>query len=663
MSVATEKVFRDAVTAFNARKFPDADRLFRIFLTSQPKHVGALNLLTVTLMSMERFAEAEQYITRALKLDSASDASFRNYGIILKRLGKPSQALVQLDRALELNSSQPETWNSRGAVLNDLQEYERALSDFDRAISLDRNYYGALYNKGKSLGELKQYDEAFTLLDKALTIKPDLAEAWLARGDLSVALEKYDDALGAYGKASALKPDLAEAWNGRGNVLYELKDRDGALAAYDRALRIKPDLAGAWVGRGNIFTEGQRYDEALTAYDEALVLKPDLIEPCLGRGAVLTELGRYDEAFAAYDRAFAIKPDLAKAWVGRGRAFFELNRDVEALSCYDRAIFFDGNLAESHFDKSLVKLSLGEFREGWELYEWRWKTRMFPSPNRNFSQPHWLGDSKLDGKTILIHAEQGFGDTIQFFRYVLRLTAEAHKVIFEVPNELVPLFEDQKARLALVTRGDVLPNFDVHCPLMSLPRGLRTTLQTIPASIPYLRAPVNKVGAWHKALGAKTKPRIGLAWSGNPNLRNDLRRSIRLEQLLPFLTEAAEWHSLQKDIRDHDRECLTRQPAIADHSAQLRDFSDTAGLIAELDLVICVDTAVAHLAGALGKPVWVLLPFHPDFRWLRERRDSPWYPTAKLFRQTKSGVWGDVVGEISKELRTFLAADGHASGS
>ena len=268
--------------------------------------------------------------------------------------------------------------------------------------------------------------------------------------------------------------------------------------------------------------------------------------------------------------------------------------------------------------------------------------------------PLWHGKAGPNYKTILLHAEQGIGDTIQFFRYFALLDTDARKIVFECQRELLPLLKAQTNAVELVARGHDLPPFDAHCPLMSLPFVFKTTLATIPASIPYLRAPAQKIAEWRIRLGEKRKPRVGLAWSGHPGLRHDNRRSIALENLLPVVTAAADWHSLQKDVRSHDRACLEKTPAIRDYGAFLGDFSDTAALIAEMDLVISVDTAVAHLAGALGKPVWLLLPYHPDFRWLRERTDSPWYPSAKLFRQAEAGDWRGVVARMSMELKSAL---------
>ena len=406
-------------------------------------------------------------------------------------------------------------------------------------------------------------------------------------------------------------------------------------------------------------------------HDRALALEPDLVEAWYGRANALVEVKSYVEALAAYDHALSLQPDLAEAWLGRGNVFADLNRDADALSCYDQAISLNPNLAEAYFNKSFVKLSLGQYQEGWELYEWRWQARLARLPKRDFSQPSWLGDAELRGKTILIHAEQGLGDCIQFFRYLPVLQAGDYRVLFEAPGELIRLPRDQTEGIEFIAKGDDLPHFDFHCPLMSLPLAFGTTLATIPAAIPYLRADRDKTAVWRARLGEETKkskPRIGLVWSGKLSLRHE--SSIALASLAPIISEKAEWHVLQKDIRGRDREALSELALIKNHSELLDDFADTAALISQMDLVISIDTSVAHLTGALGKPLWLLLPFHPDFRWLRDRDDSPWYPTAKLFRQTTDGDWNAVVARVSSELEmlpgspraTSLAAGRDALG-
>ena len=323
---STEKPFQDGVAYLNLGRLADAERAFRAMLETAPTHVGALNLLTIVLMSMQRYEEAETFVKAAINVNQRSDVTFYNYGLILKALNRPREALQQFDKALALNGAVAETWNNRGTVLNDLEEYDRAISDFDRSISLDPHLVAAFCNKGKSLSELRRHDEAFAAYDKALALKPDLPEAWLGRGNVLASLERHDQAVAAYDKALALKPDLPEAWLGRGNVLASLKRHDQAVAAYDRALMLKPNLAEAWLGRGNVFLEIRRYDAALAAYDKALSFKPDLAEAWLGRGFALGRTKRHQEAAAAY--ADLLKADPMFPFT-KGRLLFQKMRSCD----------------------------------------------------------------------------------------------------------------------------------------------------------------------------------------------------------------------------------------------------------------------------------------------------------------------------------------------
>jgi protein O-GlcNAc transferase len=366
---SAEKAFREAYGAFNIQKYDDAERLFKKFLKSQPGHVGALNLLTIVLMRMGRFAEAEGFIARAVKLNQGSDVSFYNYGIILKALDKPQRALEQFSNALRLNSKQAETWNYRGAIYNDLKQYEEAIRDFDQAISLNPGDAGAVANKGKSLIELNRSAEALTAYDKAVSLKPDLAEAWLGRGRALLDLKGHDEAFAAYDRALSLKPDLAEAWLGRGRALLDLKRHDEAFAAYDRALSLRPDLAEAWLGRGGALFGLKRHDEAVAAYDRALHFKPDLTEAWLGRGNVLVDLKRHHEAVAAYDKAISLRPDLAGAWLGRGNAEAGLKRYDQAVSAYDMALSLKPDLTEVWLGRGNVFVELDRHDEAVAAYD------------------------------------------------------------------------------------------------------------------------------------------------------------------------------------------------------------------------------------------------------------------------------------------------------
>jgi tetratricopeptide (TPR) repeat protein len=607
----------------------------------------------ISLHQQARLVEAEAAYKAILKVDPNEFDALHMLGIINAQRGSFAEAEKLIRRAIEVDPKVPPCLQNYGGVLCQLGRFAEAIDAYTSAIKLAPGYAPFYADRGRALAALKRANEALSDYDRALSLRPDLADVWLARGSILYDLKRHDEALYALNKTLTLKSDIAEARLIRGNILFALNRQTEALADFDKALALRPDMASAWLGRGNVLCILDRNDDALAAYDKALTLNRDLAEAWLGRGAVLRNAARYEEAIAAYDRVLTLKPDLPEAWFNRGNVLFDLNRDDEALQDFEKAISLRPANAEALLNKSLVKLSLGDFEEGWALYEWRWKSKYFTSPVRHFSQKPWLGDSDIAGKTVLVHSEQGFGDTIQFYRYLAELEKLGCKIIFETPAPLIPLFAAQNSNFKLITWGATHPHFDVHCPLMSLPHALKTTLQTIPASIPYLSASSDKLDRWRAKLGKKGKPRVGLAWSGNPR-NKDTRRNIPLELLLPRMSAGIEWLSLQKDIREDDRPSLKSNPAMIDYTASLSDFSDTAALIAELDLVISVDTVVAHLAGALGKPVWILIPFHPEFRWLRDRTDSPWYPTARLFRQAHSGDRGGVIDQVSRELQTHF---------
>jgi hypothetical protein len=301
-----------------------------------------------------------------------------------------------------------------------------------------------------------------------------------------------------------------------------------------------------------------------------------------------------------------------------------------------------------------LKLLIGQYEEGWKLFEWRRQVKETKNNYKLYNQPLWLGKESLQNKTLLVEAEQGFGDIIQFCRYIPMLENIEAKVILETPKALASIIKTIPSNFLILEKGQSLPHFDYHIPIMSLPHAFNTTAHNIPASIPYLFSDKIKRESWNKKLGKKTKPRIGLVWSGSASHKNDKNRSLLLKDLEPILQLPLEFHSLQKEVRENDQKTLFEFNQAHQHQDELNDFSDTAALIEEMDLIISVDTSVAHLAGALGKNVWIILPYHPDYRWMLDRNDSPWYPTCTLFRKSKIDDWSDVVLEIIFRLQNMF---------
>ena len=520
---------------------------------------------------------------------------------------------------------------------------------YKEILQKDPRNFDALYLLGTLYFQHGAYEEASRLLQEALRIQ-EHPFALSNYGSVQLKLQHPEEALASFDRALAIKPDYAEAFNNRGNVLGELKRFEEALTSYDRALALKPDYAEALNNRGKVLQTHRHYEEALASYDRALALKPDYAGTLNNRGNVLLALKRHEEALASYDRALALKPDYAGALNNRGTVLKELKRFKEALTSYDRALALEPDYAEAHCNKGLLYLLSEDFKSGWREYEWRRNMENVIFPRENFSQPQWTGSEDLSGKTILLIAEQGLGDTLQFCRYAGMVKARGARVLLEVQSSLKSLLVGLTGIDGILSYGEALPDFDYHYPLLNLPLVFNTELETIPARHSYINAPVDKVVYWKSRLKKLTPPRIGLVWSGNPNHKNDHNRSIPLKLIINQLGDRHTFITLQTEVRPDDREALESAGHIHFYGQELKDFSDTAAIIENLDLVISVDTSTVHLAGALGKPVWVLLPFVPDWRWLLDRDDSPWYPTARLFRQTDRRDWDTVLAQVRSEL-------------
>ncbi|MHB1140924.1 MAG: tetratricopeptide repeat protein [Sulfuricaulis sp.] len=580
----------------------------------------ALLSKAISLHQAGHLNEAEALCRTMLSSDSAYFPAMTLLGTILLQRGSPEEAIRLFGHSLEINPMQPDALYCQGIALHGMRRHNEALASYDRAIRLVPDFVQAHNNRGLVLEDLKRHDEA----------------------------------LASYGRAIALNPRHANAYSNRGNILNKLAQYDAALASYDRAIEINPGNANACFNRGIALSKLKQHGEALASYDRAIALNPGYAKAYNNRGLSLATLKRHDEALASFSQTIALDPGFVEAYTNRGNALRDMKRYDEAFASYNQAIVLKPDDADVYLNKAYLKILLGEYEEGWKLHEWRWKHNDKNKAPRSYQRPLWLGQESLTGKTILLHTEQGIGDSIQFCRYATMVEALGAKVMLEVPQPLVALFSTLKDSIRVIPMGNPVPDFDWHCPLMSLPLAFRTTVSTIPANIPYLRTDADKQRQWHSRMGARNKPRIGLVWSGNPGHANDHNRSIPLDLLTPLFGLDLEFHCIQKEIRQTDREILNKHRQIRLYESDLGDFSDTAALVTEMNLVISVDTSVVHLAGALGKPVWILLPFSPDHRWMTEREDSPWYPTARLFRQPQAGDWAGIVKKVVADLSRFV---------
>ncbi len=620
-----------------------------------PFDVGSLLAEARALHEAGRLDAAATIYRRILTVKPDHFDSLHLLGVVFYQCGNHAQALRQIETALAISPDNVFALNNRGIVLNALARFEEALASCDRALAVRPNHVEALLNRGNALKDLKRFAAALQSYDRALAVRPDYVEALSNRAVVLSELKQFGAALASCDRALALRPDFAEAHSNRGNALHALERFEEALASYDRALALRPDFADARVNRGGALHALKRLDDALADYDRALALMPNRAETHYNRGNTLHTLKRFDDALASYDRALALRPDYVEALANRGVTLHDLRRFDQALSCYERVRAIRPDFADAHYNEALCRLLLGDLVRGFDKHEWRWETEQHRSAKRNFPQPLWTGSDDLAGKTVLLHAEQGFGDTIQFCRYAPQVAARAARVVFEVQEPLRALMATLPGMAQIVSRGETLPEFDMHCPLLSLPRAFATRLETVPNATPYLHASTEAVAHWKRRLGVRDRPRIGLAWSGLPTHKNDHNRSIDLAVFLHiFAGLNATFVRVQRDVRAADEVALRGCSDIIHFGDELKDFSDTAALIANLDLVVAVDTSVAHLVGALAKPVWVLLPFNPDWRWLLDRDDNPWYPTARLFRQDESRRWETVIARASAALRDYL---------
>ena len=534
--------------------------------------------------------------------------------------------------------------------LNDAQNI------YEQILSIQENNFDALQLLGALFAQVKKYPQAIKFLSKAIIVDPNHAGCFSNLGISFQKLRRLEEALSSYDKAISLQADYAEAYSNRGAVLQELKRFDEALSSYDKAISIKGDYAEAFNSRGTVLEELKRLEEALSSYHKAISINKDFTESYYNRGNVLHKLKRLEEALSSYDKAISLHEDYAEAYSNRGTVLEELKRLDEALSSYEKAISINKDYAEAYWNSSICYLLAGNFNEGWARYEWRWQSKSISKTAgiRKFSQPLWLGTEVLKDQTIFLYAEQGLGDTIQFSRYVSLVAGLGAKVVLEVQPSLVKLLSYLEGISQIISKGDKLPNFDYQCPLMSLPLAFKTELKTIPSVSKNISTDEKKVEKWQAILGEKTKPRVGIVWSGAVNHKNDLQRSLKLSQLITHLPSDYEYLSLQKEISDVDKEVLIEYCKIKHFGDDLKDFTDTAALCELIDIVISVDTSVAHLAGTLGKNTWILLPYSPDWRWLLDRNDSPWYSSVKLYRQEKINDWESVLVNIESDLKKLL---------
>ncbi|TWA83219.1 tetratricopeptide (TPR) repeat protein [Azospirillum brasilense] len=570
-----------------------------------------------------RLAEAATLYGRILEADPEQPDAAQFLGVLYAQVGRPADGACLLRRALALRPDSAGGQSNLAGALQTMGDAAGAEAGYTRALRLDPLLADAHASRAGALRDLNRVPEAACSAQRALALLPASAEALVNLAETALAGRRAEDAERAARRAAALAPGSSAALMMLGSACAARKRWDEAEAAYRAALDLAPGYGAAWGNLGSLLAGQGRFDEAL-------------------------------EAFATAERHGFSGPSL---WAARGNALLAMARPVEALADFDRVLDVRPHDAGMRWNRGFVRLLAGDCEGGWPEFDWRRHDARAEPPWRRFVQPTWSGGD-IAGRTILLYAEQGMGDTLQFVRYVPLVAERGARVILEVQQPLMSVLAGLPGVKQLIARGDPLPDFDLECPLMSLPRVFGTKLDDVPAAVPYLRPDPQRAAAWSERLAggqlaARPGLRVGLVWAGNPRFPGDALRSPRLAGLRPVLdVPGVRVFGLQKGPGREDLEGVGMPASFTDLGPEIADFADTAAIMANLDLVISSCTGPAHLAGALGVPVWVVLPLSPDWRWLLGRDDSPWYPTARLFRQTRVGDWTEVAGRVADALRT-----------
>jgi len=587
--------------------------------------------------------------------DANTPAALCEAGLRHLRAGRPLDAQVCCEKALAADAGHADALHLMGLLSLHAEQYDLAVEWIARALRQDPKA-AYLTSLGTTLLQQGRRDDALKAFDKAVQLAPDNPELWRDLGNALVALERPGEAIASYQQALRLNPYFHDAACQMGLVLRGLGRMEEALTCFNLCDVLQPNHAPTLTQRAITLRHLKRFDDALADYQQVHALDPANADICNNIGVSLQALGQDEEALPWFDRTLKLRPESVEALGNKAVALGNTHRFGDAFATYERVLALDPNRAMAQWNRALLQLLTGDFAAGWAGREARWRAYQIAYPT--FPEPPWLGEQDIAGKTILVGSDEGLGDTIQFARYVPMLAERGARVILVVAEPVHALLSGLAGVSQCLAKPVLsLPPFDLHCPISSLPLAFGTRLDTIPSKTAYLAAPAPaRVQAWDERLPPRDRLRIGLAWSGSPNHKNDRNRSIPLQALARLLDLDATFVSLQKDPRADDQAILRARPDIVDLTADLTDFSDTAALVSCLDLVITVDTAVAHLAGALGCPTWILLPYTPDYRWLLGRDDSPWYPSVRLFRQTATRDYDGVIDRVRTELLARMAA-------
>jgi tetratricopeptide (TPR) repeat protein len=623
----------------------------------------------IGLLQQGRLAEAGEAFAAAVAAEPSSALAHHLFGIVQLQTGAPEAGLASLRRSIALDPNDATVHGNLANALRDAGNAAEALESYGRALALNPGLVEALGNRAMLLGQLGRLEEALADCDRAVRLAPGHPMAHMGRGNVMLAMGRPSEAAASFEAALRLAPNVPELWSLHGEALAGARKPKDALDSLEQALALGAEGPKLRVQLGAALWNLGRAEEALVQYDHAIALEPDGADAWAGRGATLRLLDRHAEALEALTHAMALDPANAAHVYNRGVVLTDLGGHEEACADLEAALALQPDFRPARLTGAHAYLARGRFERGWELFEARWQG---PDGYGLTDTPMWDGKASLEGRTILLRGEQGLGDTLQFCRYAKLVKALGPaRVVLEVQAPLLRLLKGLEGVDELVESSAAPPRADCHILLMSLPRAFGTTLETIPGETPYLAADPAGVARWDARLGPRTRPRVGLVWSGGFRDEADLRwvnarRNIALERLAPLKGADVDFVSLQKgEPGEGELKALKARgwdgPDILEVMDEVSDFADTAVLAQALDLVISVDTSTAHLAGALGKPVWILNRYDSCWRWLTDRDDSPWYPSVRLFRQQSISDWDAVVAKVRAELDLFAGASKMAS--
>jgi tetratricopeptide (TPR) repeat protein len=623
-----------------------------------PGNAGIRRNHAAALAVCERFAEAAAEYRAALEIEPEAAADWSRLGSVLAELNRNEEAIAAYEAALARlpadAADRPALYRRLGRVQRSAGRTEAAIASWRAALTLAPRHAGVAFNLGNALKALGRAAEAEAAYRQALAIEPRLLRAQVNLGALLRDEGRLEEAEATFRAGLITDPASPDARRNLAIVLHDLNRSEEALRELEPLLAAGPNERETLDIAALLFQALHRPAEALAIAERLLAIDPRDGRALGGRALALLGLERVEEALIAAHAAKAAAQNDADSLNNAGVVLRTLGAVDAAIDCFRSAIALKPGSADAHSSLGVALLTKGSFREGWAEYEWRWQTRDFRRGLRRYETKRWRGDPRPDA-TLLVYAEQGFGDTLQFARLLAPAAARVGKLLFETQPELVRVMRGLPGAEQVLARGKPISVFDLQIPILSLPSLLGLTLDAIPGSVPYLRPEPDLAACWAERLKALRRPRIGLVWQGNPRHPNDRNRSIGLAALAPLIERHdAGWVSLQKVGGSSAIAALGLNGRVFDATAELEDFADTAALCAHLDLVIAVDTSVAHLAGALGRPVYLLLPKVPDFRWMLERGDSPWYPSMRLFRQKRYGIWSEPLAELETSVAAFL---------